>query len=855
MNMEFENVLFGQADLLSCDREPIHIPQSIQPAGCVLVFSPQECRLTRYSANTQAYLSLPEIRFGLSLNECFGEAITAEILASAAQSASGKPSILFDLELMTGFRRDIVVHYSGDELIVECEDAMPSALHTSVLANQRRIVETIRNPADILGLLRATAPVMRQAFGYDRVMIYRFSPDWSGKVIVEDRREGLESFLGQHFPSGDIPSQARELYKRSLIRVITDATFAPVPLVQQDGLLPLDMTFMHLRAVSPIHCEYLTNMGVRASMSLSLVVDGELWGLIAFHHYEVKKPAMAERVMAKMVGEMLALQLVALIRSRRLHLTQNTHLFLSHFLRKATEENGPSYIQERVQELLTVIECDGGGVWMEGHWTPKGQTLNEAAVVDLLSVVKKNGNDDMWCSDHLLKDCPVLAGRMSGIAGALVVPMWPQGNDYLVIFRQEVIQTVLWGGDPKKTYSTGPHGVRLTPRRSFDLWKEEVRNHCLEWTPEDLELAGQIRSTLMEIMAVTHQRILRERTRSEELQRILNDELNHRVKNILAIVQTLVAREPTACDSAVEYSRSLQGRISSLATAHDVALVAKAETTLKDLLQAELAPYETSANSIVLEGPSFILSRRALTFLALLFHELATNAAKYGALSTSHGCLTVKWAYESQSASWNILWEEKGGPEVVVPKQAGFGSLLLDRAVTHNLGGKAVRHFLPEGIRLEITLPEQPAGATFSEFSDAGSRKGITAIGMEAEKTLAGKTVLLLEDEFLIALDVEQALSEKKAAHVYTASSIAQACEILERYLVDVAILDIDIGGETSAPVARLLADRGVPFVFTTGYDNDPEINQSFPEAEIIKKPYEIKDILKALAISSGCGN
>ncbi|MCE2564064.1 GAF domain-containing protein [Komagataeibacter sp. FNDCF1] len=278
-------VAFGEADLTTCDREPIHIPASIQPAGFVLAFRMADWRLNRYSANVTEWLPAVTPHFGMTLDECMGQGVADSLRSLAHGMEEGRPRVMTDTALRGGVRCDCVVHRVGADIVVECEPAARPEQTAALVEGLHAVHEQLRDPADVLSLLRQAIPQMRRLFGYDRAMVYRFAPDWSGKVIAEDRRQGLESFLGQHFPSTDIPAQARELYRRSLIRVIGDATFQRVAVLEEPGLPALDMSFMHLRAVSPVHCEYLGNMGVRASMSVSLVVDGQLWGLIAFHHY------------------------------------------------------------------------------------------------------------------------------------------------------------------------------------------------------------------------------------------------------------------------------------------------------------------------------------------------------------------------------------------------------------------------------------------------------------------------------------------------------------------------------------------------------------------------------------------
>ncbi|NHN83313.1 GAF domain-containing protein [Acetobacter musti] len=857
-----DQVIFGQADLTSCDREPIHIPASIQPAGCVMAFTGG--RLARFSENAASFMDRPALQMGMTPEDCIGQEAAATILALADRDNTTHPAISFDVDCGGNQKQDIAVHRSDDTIIVEFETATPARLHAGLAGMQRATLERLRDPTDILSLLRDAAASIRQTFGYDRVMVYRFAPDWSGQVIVENRRDDLESFFGQHFPASDIPAQARELYRRSLIRVISDVTYQPVPLIEEAGAAPLDMSFMHLRAVSPIHCEYLTNMGVRASMSVSLIVDGKLWGLIACHHYSPRRLFMAERITAKMIGEVIALQIIGLNRSRRLTLTQAAHRFLSRILRDASGTDGLTICaRSHLPELLELIPCDGGGIWTDRHWSSTGLSLPEEDVRTLLALTETAGQNHIWHSDCLMRDCPELPP--SDISGAMVIPVWPEQDDCLILFRREIIQTVVWGGDPTKTYTTGPHGIRLTPRRSFEIWTEEVRHHSAYWSDDDLELAGLFRSALMEVVARSSHQKLQERTQAEATQRMLNDELNHRVKNVLAVVQSLVSRLPAEQDSAADYRRTIQGRIRALASAHDLAISAGKGTgkgtSLHDLLATDLAPYSTGEGQITLSGPEISLTGRALTLLALLFHELTTNAVKYGALSIPAGQLAVRWEHDPVSGTCTIHWQERNGPPVRTPKRSGFGSLLIDRAISHDLRGTATRHFHPEGVAVEICLPAAaiiaaPGAADRNPPRQKDQRqKNQCPAGHLPANILRGKTILVLEDEFLVATDLEETLQSEKQAVVLVAPTIQEALDILETRTVDLAILDVNVGGTTSVPVATVLTERAVPFLFATGYGKGASVTETFPTAPILAKPYATGEAVNALAsLAAGCG-
>ncbi|MBB2203914.1 HWE histidine kinase domain-containing protein [Gluconacetobacter takamatsuzukensis] len=844
-----EQTVFGQADLTNCDREPIHIPASIQPTGCVMVFAENGRSLVRFSRNVADFMKRSALRLGMSLEECVGQDAAARILTLAGTEDTTSPEIAFDVAFPGHQRRDIAVHRAADTIIIEFEDATPPQLHARLSVRQRRLLECARDPEDLLSMLRDVAVSMRQMFGYDRVMVYRFAPDWSGQVIVEDRRDDLESFLGQHFPSSDIPAQARELYRRSPIRVIGDAHYQAVPLIEKPGIAPLDMSFMHLRAVSPIHCEYLLNMGVHASMSVSLIVDGRLWGLIACHHYSPRVLFMAERIAAKMIGAFIGLQTVSLHRSQRLSLSQAAHRFLSRFLHDMPDTlDLLPRAREHLPGLPEIISCDGSGVLTDQGWVSVGLALSEADVRTLVAHAGTAASNQIWQSEWLARDCPALPP--SDLCGAMIIPFSPEQDDCLVLFRREMVQTVVWGGDPAKTYSTGPHGIRLTPHRSFEIWTEEVRHQSSIWSASDCELASLFRSELVEIAARSSWMKLQESLIADRTQRIVNDELNHRVKNVLAVVGSLLGRLPPQQTSAADYRESIQGRIQALANAHDLAVGTTTDASLRHLLATETAPYASGEGKIVLTGPDIRLTEKALTPLALLFHELTTNAAKYGALSTPSGRLSVRWTHDALSGTCAIQWQERDGPLVQTPHRSGFGSLLIDRAISHDLQGTTRRSFDPEGVYVEISLPAAtvmvvPADA---DRPPAPSQKPVPAASGRPQDLLRDRNILILEDEFLIAADLEYTLQSQIQAHAFIAPDIRTALDLLKTQTIDLALLDMNVQGVTSTPVAADLAARGIPFAFATGYGKEKSLSPSFSDVPILEKPYAPAEAVSILA-------
>ncbi|HZY68974.1 MAG TPA: GAF domain-containing protein, partial [Devosia sp.] len=279
-----QNTQVQTVDLTNCDREPIHIPGSIQPHGALLSFDMGLTIALRHSENAREMLGLTGEINGAPAESLLGSQLIHSLRnALVTMGDSARPALLFAERMPAGGVFDIAIHRYRSNVIVEFEAVDEEAAQPLRIA--RTLIERISRLETVEQLAHGAARLVRGVLGYDRVMVYRFERDGAGKVIAEVKRSDLESFLGQYFPGSDIPQQARALYLKNTIRIISSSSYEPIRLVPQFDLSgePLDLSFAHLRSVSPIHLEYLRNMGVGASMSISIIVDGELWGLIACH--------------------------------------------------------------------------------------------------------------------------------------------------------------------------------------------------------------------------------------------------------------------------------------------------------------------------------------------------------------------------------------------------------------------------------------------------------------------------------------------------------------------------------------------------------------------------------------------
>ncbi|WP_029618151.1 HWE histidine kinase domain-containing protein [Pseudorhizobium marinum] len=833
-------------DLSNCDREPIHVPGSIQPHGCLIACDPSGTSVLRHSANAPAMLEIPEDLNGQRLDEVLGGEVAHTLRnAIATSSDPARPALRHNVLLPCGQRFDVSIHVFDGNAILEFEPVMGDTDQPLEVA--RMLISRVRNIGTVDQLVERSTRLIHALLGYDRVMIYRFEKDGAGKVISEHKRRDLESFKGQYFPASDIPKQARILYLKNTIRVISNADNTRVNILPEldEAGHPLDLSFAHLRSVSPVHCEYLRNMGVSASMSISIIVDGELWGLIACHHYSPKSLSMPQRIAAETFGEFFSLHLSALRQKEVGEKSREVRVALDRFLQVASHQADiRALFRASLDEFRAMLPSDGVGLWLGGVWTAIGATPRQDEAAVLAEMLAEISAGKVWQSHKLSADLPDPVRPPEGICGVVAVPLSQRSRDYLFFFRREVVQTLNWAGNPDKSYSVGPLGDRLTPRKSFALWKETVRDQAQPWSEADMEVADAIRSVLVEIVLHHNELIADERGKADVRQRMLNEELNHRVKNILSVIKSLIG-SPTETQQDLEsYVESLKGRVQALSLAHDQIVRSGDGGMLRELLQAELRPYQTGDRDILLQGPPVWLDARSFSVMALVLHEMATNAAKYGGLSVSGGNLSVRWC-RGETDDCEIWWSESGGPAVTAPVRKGFGSVLIGRSVSYELGGRSQIDYHEGGLQGYFCIPPRHIQA-------GGDDDEIQSVEAEADDETFARPdfseveLLLVEDQMLIAADVETILADHGFDRVTTAPSAAEALRHLERYTPHIAILDVNLGNGTSMPVAQELLRREIPFVFATGYSDRSIIPENL-DVPVLRKPYETSALIHAL--------
>ncbi len=841
---------FGEADLTNCDREPIHTPGSIQPHGALLVYDPAKQVVTHASANAAEILGTDKDSVvGQPLDAIIGASAAHGVRNAAAKSlAPAAPGLLFGQEV-AGSKKlfDVAVHAHLGRTYLEFQEAAGEAESYGPLEMTRALTRRLADEKSVPKLAVSAARMIQLMLGYDRVMIYKLLHNGAGHVIAEQKRADLGSFLNQHFPASDIPVQARELYKRNWIRMISDVRYTPQRVVPPLKVSEpaLDMSYAQLRSVSPVHCEYLQNMGVGASLSISIMVEGELWGLIACHHYSPKAVPLPQRVGAELFGQYFSLQVETLERRERFEIASKARARLDRIIAELSpEEDLHGSLSPRISDIAQLIPCDGAALWINRAWVATGAVPPEEIVRPLADLLDGSAQGEVWATNQITKFIPEAAAHIETVAGVLAIPISHSPRDYLLFFRSEESRFVDWGGEPVK--QVGPLGDRLTPRKSFDLWREEVRGQSTPWSEGDVAIADAVQNYLRDVVLRHSEATAEEKKRTEVRRKLVNEELNHRVKNILALTKSIVEQSRNGATDVKQYAAAVAGRLQALAFAHDQITREGGGGDLRRLLESELAAFggATGGERTTLNGLSVRLNARAYSSLALVAHELATNAAKYGALSGPAGSVRVAWKI-LVNGDCELTWEERGGPPISTPARSGFGSTLIGRVVPFDLGGEAEISFPPEGATARFMIPARFVVA--AEPVDA-VRARLTAESDGKRASLSGMRVLLVEDQVLIALDAESCLKALGAAQVVIAPTSEHAMKQINQAKPDLAVLDVNLGDHTSAPVAEALRNLGVPFVFATGYGDTVMVPESMKSVPIVRKPYADTTLAEAIA-------
>ncbi len=499
---ELEKALEG------CAKEPIHIPGAIQPHGILFAISETDMTIRQASANMNDFIGKPvNALIDRPISDVIGEPQT-RMLKKIVTSGELQPvkSTVFTVKTGQSLRSfDVVAHRSEGHLILEMEPAPKEEKHDDL----QQFYDRLRNfsvnlrEADTLEKLNQTiVNEIRDLTGIDRVKLYKFDENWNGSVIAESKADHMPSYLGLHFPASDIPEQARKLFSKSYLRLICDIHYDPVPIVPTMNPAtgnPTDLSLSTLRSVSPVHIQYLDNMKIRASMTVSIIQNQKLWGLVACHHNEEKYISYRTRMAAELTGHIFSSHLSTLEESEKSDIAQRQQLLLAQISAAlAPEKTLRSVLKARNGLFQQAMDADSLICRIDREIYGFGETPPKAALKKILNWLDKNHPDKIFSTISLGEKLDLSAKALPLACGMLAVPVGNDTRDYVLWFRKEITRQINWAGKPEKKISMDSAGFRLTPRGSFELWKENVGGTAPKWTDEQEIVAGKIAQMLLE---------------------------------------------------------------------------------------------------------------------------------------------------------------------------------------------------------------------------------------------------------------------------------------------------------------------------------------------------------------------
>lgn len=642
-------------DLMNCEAEPLHHIRYVQSHAVFIVATLDNFIITNASDNVRTVFT-KRIKnvVGSSLAQLLPKDVF-ELLEKGVEEENFKRFNPIHL-----FRKNrsynIIAHIQDGLLIVEVEPRNMEASGWQVLM---AIDEAIRrmqssNQNDISDLLNITTEEIRNLTNFDRVMLYQFDAEFNGRVVAEAKAETLTPFLGLHYPASDIPQQARNLYLINQTRIIVDVKSSPSrirPSLHPQSKNPLDLTHSVARGVSPIHLEYLTNMGVDATMSIAVIVDGKLWGLIACHHTEPKFIDYRTRNMVGFLGQILSgylsLQIIQDFRQSSL----STNLVKAQLA---------DHLNKNWDVVKGLLECDpnvskltnsaGAAIFTDDEIYTVGETPDEEQLLDLVSWLNTKNIDSYYATDQLSEEYPVAKTYQDIASGILAIRISQRADEYLIWIRPEKSYVVKWGGKPDKVVEQTADGERISPRKSFAKWEEEVSGKAIPWTDQDIQYALSLRSDILDFIFKKYDELKRV---NEELQtsykeletfsytishdlraplrgidgfaEILSEDYEGKLddygKSLLQVIKDNVRKMNVLIDDILRLSKVSKNRV--VPNTLDLSLIVKE-------VVADLVSLEKEGRQIDIQIAADLPNIRGdRTMIYQLFQNLLSNALKY----------------------------------------------------------------------------------------------------------------------------------------------------------------------------------------------------------------------------------
>lgn len=624
----------SQSDLDVCAREPIHVPGAIQPHGSLLVIDPAGLEVLWASVNFEAIT-------GRTPLELF-RSVEAALRAWRASGAHAYRARLQNPDV------DMAAHAHQGRVIMEFERSAP-ILPNALLSRLTGFAQQMTATEELTDALSATARLIADLTGFDRALVYRFDTDWNGHVVAEAGNGTLPSYLDLRFPAADIPAQARNLYTLNRIRLIPDANYTPVPLTafgEERDAGAIDMTFTQLRSVSPVHLEYMRNMGTLSSMSISVMVDGKLWGLLSCHSRNAHQVTSDIREACDFVVQSLAMRISADSRAETAALgVELARVHAKLLAAMAQADRWDKGLAGTPAALLELTRADGAAILSQDSFLPVGEAPEERQVRRLVTgLSQQDPATDFYVTDSIVSEVPQNDSFTDGTCGVLALRISEVEDSWLIWFRQEVVKTVTWGGDPHKVVR---ESGRIHPRKSFEAWREMVRGRSALWHPAEIAAARDLRASIVEIVLKKAEQLARLAADLQKSNRELeafsysiSHDLRAPFRHIVGFSQLLTEREKNLGERSRHYLQMISDSalaagelVDDLLTFSHLGRAAlSADKVDMNKLVAEVRrglAEETAGRAIVWQVDDLPVATGDATLLRQVWYNLIDNAVKY----------------------------------------------------------------------------------------------------------------------------------------------------------------------------------------------------------------------------------
>lgn len=496
---------FSKYDSEFCGNIPIHIINTIQEYGVLLVLDRPGLRVVQVSENAEPLFGMPfRSLVGRLVQEVAGEP-ALEALRLLLQEGNGKHTALWQLN---GNRYYTIFHIKDNMVLMEIETAPSPDAEIAFAALYQQIRESIgliESAPDIQSVCRIAAAELKNISGFDKVMIYAFDKDWNGNVLAEAREPDMESYIGFTFPASDIPKPARDIYLKNPYRFIPDRDFSPVklyPVINPVTSTFLDMSECNLRAVAAVHVEYLKNMRVSASMSVRLIKDQMLWGLIACHHKTARRIDVQLCTVMELFSSLVSSRINVLHHRKFLDLSARLNSIYAQVIENIYQSN--DFVRSLLEEqpgIRELLDASGVVITYRNKMDTAGEVPDAQQLEDLLLWLHLQQLRKVWHTDFLSSIYDIADPFRNLASGILVIPVQPALDEYIILFRKELVRTTRWGGNPEERIFFDADPRIYHPRHSFQLWQEQVKGFSKPWLQEEVMAAENLRSFIYEFLS------------------------------------------------------------------------------------------------------------------------------------------------------------------------------------------------------------------------------------------------------------------------------------------------------------------------------------------------------------------